>query len=56
MSAIPVTFPIDASAVSSWIAADLLAKVSGILVPNAMIVMPVTLISKLKTQPSSLAN
>lgn len=53
---IPVILPIDASAVSSCTAADRLAKVSGILVPNAIIVIPVTLISKLRTQPSNFAN
>ena len=53
---LPVIFPIAASAVSSWRAAVLLAKVSGILVPSATKVIPVTLTSNPMIQPSSLAN
>ena len=41
---LPLMFPMAASAVSSCLAAVLLANVSGILVPNATNVIPVTLL------------
>ena len=53
---LPVMFPIAASAELSWIAAVLLANVSGILVPNATRVIPVTLTCNPIIQPSNFAN
>ena len=53
---LPVMFPIAASAELSCIAAVLLANVSGILVPNATRVIPVTLTCNPIIQPSNFAN
>lgn len=50
----PVMLPIDASAPMSCNAALRLAKVSGKLVPIAIIVIPVTLFLSPTTQPKSL--
>lgn len=50
----PVMFPIEASAPISCNAALRLAKVSGKLVPIAMMVMPLTLFLRPATQPNSL--
>lgn len=47
-------FPIEASAPISCNAAERLAKVSGKLVPIAMIVIPVTLFLSPMAQPRSL--
>lgn len=50
----PVMFPIEASAPMSCSAALRLAKVSGKLVPIAMMVIPLTLFLRPATQPNSL--
>ena len=50
----PVMFPIEASAPISCNAALRLAKVSGKLVPIAMMVIPLTLFLRPATQPNSL--
>ena len=52
----PVTLPTDASAVGSWVAANIEAKVSGREVPRATNVMAVTDGLIKRTHPNKSAN
>ena len=52
----PVTLPTDASAVGSWVAANIEAKVSGSDVPRATKVMAVTDGLIKRTHPNKSAN